>query len=79
MKQLRLINVNTTAYMCEDFLLVTDLTDEQITEVIKPLVYAERNDMGEYDNESLCKALRDEYPNNVVIDYDLNSTNIISI
>jgi hypothetical protein len=40
--KLDLFQVNTTAWDEEDFLLLTSLTEEQITEVIKPIVEEER-------------------------------------
>ena len=40
--KLDLFQVNTTAWDEEDFLLMTSLTEEQITEVIKPIVEKER-------------------------------------
>jgi hypothetical protein len=40
--KLNLFQVNTTAWEEEDFLLMTSLTEEQITEVIKPIVEEER-------------------------------------
>jgi hypothetical protein len=40
--KLDLFQVNTTAWDEEDFLLMTSLTEEQITEVIKPIVEEER-------------------------------------
>lgn len=63
---MRLVNINTTAWKEEDFLLLTDLTDEQITKVIEPFVLAERkdpdNEENYSDNDILVIALNDEYP-----------------
>lgn len=63
------VRVNTTAYKEEDFFLMTDLTDEQIEEVIAPIVELERNDETYYTNEELVDALIDKYPNNVIVMY----------
>jgi hypothetical protein len=74
-ENLRLVNINTTAFEEEDFKLVTDLTDEQIREVISPIVEAERNDVeGEdesvfYNNDTLVSALKEKYPTSVIIYY----------
>jgi hypothetical protein len=74
-ENLRLVNINTTAFEEEDFKLVTDLTDDEITDVISPIVLAERNDVeGEdesvfYNNESLVGALNEKYPTRVIIYY----------
>ncbi len=57
MKNLRLVVINTTAYSEENLSLITDLTDEQIIEVITPIVEEERNGGDEYDNDDLVIAL----------------------
>ena len=59
---MRVIRINTTAWVEEDFYLVTTLDDDQIVEVIQPLVNAERDGYEEYDNDSLLQALRDRFP-----------------
>jgi hypothetical protein len=59
---MRVIRVNTTAWSEEDFYLVTTLDDDQIIEVINPLVNAERDGEGEYDNDSLVEALKFRFP-----------------
>lgn len=61
---MKLYRVNTTAYEEEDFFLLTDLTEQDITEVVNPIVMAERDEDEEYDNESILKALKKRYPNN---------------
>jgi hypothetical protein len=68
-----LVVIKTTAYSEEDFCLITDLSDEQISEVIEPIVESERENEDEYDNEGLFGALLMVYPNNyiqMVIDAD---------
>ncbi len=59
---MRVIRINTTAWTEEDFYLVTTLYDKDIIQVLKPLVEAERNGNGEYDNESLVQALKEKFP-----------------
>lgn len=73
-ENIRLVEVNTTAYEEENFMLVTDLTDEEIQKVIQPIVLAERNATEDdddcfYDNESLFGALQEEYPNSLLVYY----------
>lgn len=69
---IRIVQVNTTAYEEENFVLLTDLTDEQIEEVIRPIVEKERNSTEDdedsfYDNEQLFWAVKETYPNNIVL------------
>jgi uncharacterized protein YqeY len=59
---MRVIRINTSAWTEEDFYLVTTLDDDQIVEVISPLVNAERDGYEEYDNDSLLQALKDRFP-----------------
>lgn len=60
---MRVIRINTTAWAEEDFYLLTTLTDDQIIEVVKPIVQAERDGDECYDNETLVEVLKDLYPN----------------
>lgn len=59
---MRLFKINTTAYEEEDFFLFTDLSEDDITEVIYPIVMAERNGNEEYDSEIILSLLRKKYP-----------------
>jgi hypothetical protein len=61
MKNLRLVVINTTAYSEENLSLITDLTDEQIIEVVTPIVEEERNNDDEYDNDDLVIALINKF------------------
>jgi hypothetical protein len=61
MKNLRLVVINTTAYSEENLTLITDLTDEQIIEVVTPIVEEERNDDVEYYNDDLVIALINKF------------------
>ena len=82
-KNIRIVEVNTTAYQEENFVLLTDLSDEQIEKVIKPIVDKERNETDEeefyYDNEELFGALEEAYPNNIVIFYSDKEFDTIEI
>jgi len=60
---MRVVEINTTAYDEENFLIVTDLTDEEITFILKPIIDKERDDCEEYDNLNLLDALIEAYPN----------------
>ncbi len=55
---MRVIRINTTAWEEEDFYLVTTLDDNQISDIIQPIV----SSSSEYDNETLVNALKKEYP-----------------
>jgi hypothetical protein len=59
---MRVIRINTSAWSEEDFYLVTTLDDQDIVEVINPLVNAERDGEEYYDNDSLLQALKDRFP-----------------
>jgi hypothetical protein len=59
---MRVIRINTTAWTEEDFYLVTTLDDDQIIEVINPIVQAERDNNDFYDNDTLFEALKEKYP-----------------
>jgi len=62
----QLVSVNTTAYPEEDFLLVTDLTEQEIVDVIQPVVFAERERGKFYSNEDLFWKLKEAYPSNLI-------------
>ena len=82
-ENIRVVEINTTAFEEENFILVTDLTDEQIEEVIRPIVEKERNETDEeefyYDNEQLFWAVKETYPNNIVLYYSDTDFDVISI
>ncbi len=70
--------INTTAWNEENFVLFTDLTEGQITDVITPIVMAERGYGEEYTNDYLIDALIEAYPSNKVYEYQ-NNPKLISI
>lgn len=78
-KKLRLVQVNTTAWDEEDFLLVTDLSDIQIEIVLDPIIQLEREKDIEYDNEQLVSALKKAHPKAIIIDYAVNQIHLLSI
>ena len=59
---MRVIRINTTLWIEEDFYLVTTLDDDQIVEVINPIVNAVRDGEEYYDNDTLLQALKDRFP-----------------
>lgn len=59
---MRVIRINTTAWAEEDFFLMTTLTDDQISEVIRPIVHAERDGGGSYNNNMLVHELVERFP-----------------
>lgn len=63
---IKVYRVSTTAYEEEDFFLLTDLTEQDITEIINPIVMEERDGYEEYDNETIISALRVRYPKNKI-------------
>lgn len=64
---MNIYRINTTAFEEEDFYLMTDLTEDEITSVITPIVMAERNREEideECDNDSIISALNDTFYEN---------------
>jgi hypothetical protein len=59
---MRVIRINTSAWSEEDFYLLTTLEDDQIAEVIQPIVNAERDGEDYYDNYMILQALKDRFP-----------------
>lgn len=59
---MNLYSINTTAYEEEDFLILTDLSEQDVVEVINPIVNAERDGYETYTNDDLFLALKDRYP-----------------
>ena len=78
-KKLNLVQVNTTAWDEEDFLLLTSLTEEQITYIIKPIVDDERENDVAYDNDALVYALEKAYPHDTIMHYNPSHIDLISI
>lgn len=68
--------INTTAWNEENFVLFTDLTEGQITDVITPIVMAEREYGEEYTNDDLIDALLNAYPSNQIYGYQNNPKRI---
>jgi len=77
--KLRIVEINTTAYTEENFLLLTDLSDEQIGEVITPIVEMERESGIEYYNEQLVEELNKTFTSNFIEMYTKETIDYISI
>lgn len=74
---MELFKIKTTAWSDEDFMLVTTLTEQDIVEVIMPLVNAERDGYEEYTNDSLVDALKKRYPSATIdLYYEPNTITI---
>lgn len=67
---MKVFRVNTTAYSEEDFHLLTDLTEQEIEDIIAPIVARERDGHEEYDNELLVDALKKKYPRKLIELYE---------
>ena len=78
---IRLVRLKTTYWDEEDFLILTDLTDDEIKDIVTPIVEKERKEGEEYfyDNEGLVWALKDHYPNNLIDFYTMENIDIITI
>lgn len=63
---MKIYKISTTAFEEEDFLVLTDLSQKQITDVISPIVEAERREGKYYDNDDLYHALTKAYPLNPI-------------
>lgn len=71
-EKLRVVEVSQNSWEEENLLLLTTLTNEQITIVLDPLLEEERaNDSGEiiYDNDTMVQILSDKYPNDILLSY----------
>jgi hypothetical protein len=76
---MNIIRINTTAFEEEDFLLQSDLTHEQIIEVIEPIVLLERSGARDYNNDDLVEALEMAYPDNIINHFIYENLDQISI
>lgn len=76
---IRLVEVNTTAFEEENFLLLTDLTDEQIENAILPIVRKEREEEIEYINDDLVAKLERLYPHNTITHISRDHIDYVSV
>lgn len=62
---IRIIEISQNSWEEENFTLLTTLTDEQISQVLQPLIDEEREEPDGnvlYDNETLTQKLCEVYP-----------------
>jgi hypothetical protein len=82
-ESVRLVRINTTSSDEEDFLLLTDLTDDEIQDIITPIIEAERENPEDevhfYDNEGLFWALKENYSRSLIIHYTLDGIDSLTI
>ena len=82
-ESVRLVRVSTTSNDEEDFLLLTDLNDDEIQDIINPIVEAERENPEDevyfYDNEGLFWALKENYSRSLIILYTLDGIDTLTI
>ncbi len=73
-KKLRVVEINTTAYHEENLTIITTLSDDEISEVLQPIIDKERDggEDDEYDNDVLVKALIVAYPKHTVVHSEEN-------
>jgi hypothetical protein len=67
MKNLNVFEIATSGWEEENFRLMTNLTEKQIRDVIKPMVDKEREDDIVLSNDDYVQALQDKYRNKVVV------------
>tara|TARA_R110000868_G_scaffold396064_1_gene668111 strand:+ start:679 stop:903 length:225 start_codon:yes stop_codon:yes gene_type:complete len=66
---MNIFRINTTANEEEDFFLMTNLNEQDIVEVITPIVNAERDGSETYTNDELLQALHRRYPSDMIVMY----------
>ena len=68
---MNIFRIKTTAWAEEDLVLHTSLSEEQITDIVKPIVEEDRDGGEEYDNFLLVKALHGAYPDAYIRHFNL--------
>jgi hypothetical protein len=79
---LNLYQLKTTSWNEEDCILLTSLTEKEITDIIEPLILAEREDeSGDilYTNQDYAYLLQKHYPQAVVVQYAIDGIDLITI
>jgi hypothetical protein len=67
MKNLNVYEIATSGWEEENFKLMTNLTEKQIRDVIKPMVDKEREDDIVLSNDDYVQALQDKYKSKLVV------------
>jgi hypothetical protein len=73
---MNLFEIKTTAYQEENFILLTDLSENEIAKSIKPIVEMERLT---YTNDELVNALLQSYPNATILHFNKNAVELVII
>ena len=55
------------------------MNDEEIQDIITPIVQAEKDSEEFYDNETLYLALKENYPRNLIMQYTIDNINTLTI
>ena len=72
---IRVVEIQSSSFEEENFMLLTTLTDEQIEAVLKPLIEQERDEEENpdwdvlWDNEALTQQLTEAYPDDMACMY----------
>jgi 2-hydroxy-3-keto-5-methylthiopentenyl-1-phosphate phosphatase len=78
---MELFKINTTAWQEEDFIIFSNLTEENIKNVLEPMVERERN--GEesvfYTNDDYIHELRLAHPKAKITEINLDKTTLIEL
>ena len=67
---MNIYEINTTAYEAENFFLMTNLSQQDIVEVVNPIVMAERDGEDDYDADKILSALKRRYPEAMIKMFD---------
>lgn len=79
MKTTNLIQINTTAFEEEDFLLLTTLTEKEISDVLTPIIDKIRESDNWYCNDDLVGFLTDAYPSEIIQHYSTSNIDYLSL
>lgn len=79
MKTTNLIQINTTAFEEEDFLLLTTLTEKEISDVLTPIIDKIRESDNWYCNDDLVGFLTDAYPSETIVQYTIDGIDYLSL
>jgi hypothetical protein len=75
---MNLVRINTSAFSEEDFILMTDLSAQDIKMVVSPMVNQERDSDEMYSNDDYYWSLKDAYPKATIEMYQEDSIEVIS-
>lgn len=63
---MRVVEINTTAFKEENFFLLTSLSDDQIKDVLLPILTTSRVGNEDYTNEDLVDSLKVAFPSELI-------------